>query len=178
MDQNIYTFHKFHSVFILPIKKNNYLRKKLLNIIKLEWKLILINEGSLTQVLHSLSGNKLKIQMFQKSNKYYKNIRSIWLEDSLYTKLIFARSMWMYKYINEINNKIKNKKPLGKSIIISQIDILRKIHEINYGYCQYLEYKFQSNIPIWGRKYTLYYNNKAYITVQEFFSPYIANFFK
>nr|YP_009397179.1 hypothetical protein [Thuretia quercifolia]ARW66365.1 hypothetical protein [Thuretia quercifolia] len=116
--------------------------------------------------------------MFQKSNTYNKNIRSIWLENSLYTKLMFAKSIWKFKYYNEIDTKITNNKPIGKSIILLQIDILKEIHEINYGYCKYLEDKFQTNIPIWGRKYTLYYNNKSYVTVQEFFSPYIKNFFR
>nr|YP_009397180.1 hypothetical protein [Thuretia quercifolia]ARW66366.1 hypothetical protein [Thuretia quercifolia] len=36
MNQYIYTFHKFHSIFILPTKKSINLRKKLLSTMIIE----------------------------------------------------------------------------------------------------------------------------------------------
>jgi len=181
MDNYIYTFHKFHSIFILPEHKVVKFKTKSTILMPIEWQLILMNEGSFTQNLHSLTGQHLYIKMFQKfnntSSNQYRNIRCIWLENSIYTKLLFARSIWVLNYIDTIDKKVSNYSPLGISIIQSQIDIHKKTHEIYYGYCQYLEKKFQYNNPIWGRKYTLYYNNKSYVTIQEFFSPLIKNFF-
>ena len=181
MDNYIYTFHKFHYIYILPAYKIVKLKNISKFPIPLEWQLILINEGSLTQNLHALTGNTLNIKKYQNFSKIsihnHKNLRCIWLENSIYTKFLFARSIWILNYINNININVTTNLPLGKSIIKSEVEIYKKLHEIYYGYCQYLEEEFQKNTPMWGRKYTMYYNNKSSITIQEFFSPLIINFF-
>ena len=72
--------------------------------------------------------------------------------------------------------KLQNK-PIGQSLIESRIDIYKDIHEIYYGYCQHLENRFQINEPTWGRKYTIYCENRPLTTIQEIFSPQIVEFF-
>nr|YP_009295376.1 hypothetical chloroplast RF21 [Dasya binghamiae]AOH77388.1 hypothetical chloroplast RF21 [Dasya binghamiae] len=177
----IYTFYKFHYMFILPQEKIKYLTKNSCKFIPIEWQLILANEGSFTQILNSLSGKKIHINMLQKNHYTSKNmnkhIRCIWLENSIYTKFIFARSIWIFTYLDTIDNIIQANKPIGNSLINSQVDTYKNIHEIYYGYSKDLEQKFQNHQPLWGRKYTLYYKNKSSVTIQEFFSPYIINFF-
>jgi len=181
MESYIYSFYKFHSIFILSEYKITKLKKKLKYIIPIEWQIILINEGSFTQNLCCLTGKYPSIKIYEKftnlSNNNYKNIRCIWLENSIYTKLLFARSIWILNDTNNANININNYLPLGKSIIESKVDIKKKIHEIYYGHCEYLEKQLNYNKPLWGRKYTLYYNEKSYIRVQEFFSPFINKLF-
>nr|YP_009398402.1 hypothetical protein [Lophocladia kuetzingii]ARW67588.1 hypothetical protein [Lophocladia kuetzingii] len=181
MDFNIYTFNEFHSICNLPIYKIEKLNKKLLNLIPIQIKLLLINEGSLTKNVEYLSGKITKIFTMQKENRKSKiNIRCVWLETSIYTRLIFARSLWCIIYKNTMGKENNIDKPIGKLYIKHQVDIYKDIHEIYYGYCQNIEKCYQTqikNTPMWGRKYSLYYENESYIIIQEFFSPYIINLF-
>nr|YP_009332761.1 hypothetical chloroplast RF21 [Membranoptera weeksiae]YP_009332978.1 hypothetical chloroplast RF21 [Membranoptera tenuis]AHZ94772.1 hypothetical chloroplast RF21 [Membranoptera weeksiae]AKL79234.1 hypothetical chloroplast RF21 [Membranoptera tenuis] len=183
MSIHIYTFYRFHSILILPQKKIKYLNSKLSNLIPFEWKLILMNEGSFTQSLYFLNNKKINIKMCQKinntSSKLNKNIRCVWLENTVYTKFIFARSIWLVRYINNIKYPVINNQPIGTSLIESQIDIYKHIHEIYYGYSKEIEKQLTkvSIKALWGRKYTLYYNHISYVTIQEFFSPGIFNLF-
>nr|YP_009295835.1 hypothetical protein Schim_089 [Schimmelmannia schousboei]AOM64770.1 hypothetical protein Schim_089 [Schimmelmannia schousboei] len=174
---NIYTFYTFHFIFSLPVNKN-YSYKNLSSIIPTEWQLILMNDGSFTQNLHSLTGKHININISQtlnaRSNNKKKNRRVIWLEDEINNKFISARSLWILQSNN--NQYIKTNKPVGQSFIESKADIYKEINEIYYGYCTYLEQKFNSKNPIWGRKYTLYYNQQSYAIIQEFFSPQLINF--
>nr|YP_009391801.1 hypothetical protein [Acrosorium ciliolatum]ARW59945.1 hypothetical protein [Acrosorium ciliolatum] len=183
MNLYIYTFHQFYPFFILPNSdiKLNYYNTEIKQLISVKWQLILTNEGSFTKALNALTGKKIKVKMSQKYNYKSKhinrNIRCVWLENSLYTKLTFARSLWLFIYSNDINIELIKNKPIGNSFIENKIDIYRNIHEIYYGYSEYLEKNFIINQGIWGRKYTLYYNYNSYITIQEFFSPYIMTLF-
>lgn len=67
---------------------------------------------------------------------------------------------------------------MGLSFIEKQTDIRREVHEIYYGYSAYLERQFNNNCGIWGRKYTLYHQDKPIILMQEFFSPKLSISFK
>lgn len=183
MNLYIYTFHQFYPFCILPINKIrlDYSNTKIKELISVKWQLILTNEGSFTKALNALTGKKITIKMTQKYNYKSKditrNIRCVWLENSLYTKLTFARSLWLFIYTNEISVELVKKQPIGNSFTHNKIDIYRNIHELYYGYSEYLEKNFMINQAIWGRKYTLYYNYNSYITIQEFFSPDIMNLF-
>lgn len=183
MNLYIYTFHRFHPFFILNInnKQLNYSNTKINKLISIKWQLILKNEGSFTKALNALTGKKIKVKMSQKYNYKCKNIsrniRCVWLENSLYTKLIFARSLWLFIYNNNINIELIKNRPVGNSFIEHEIDIYRNIHELYYGYSEYLEKNFIRHQAIWGRKYTLYYSYNSYVIIQEFFSPYIVSLF-
>nr|YP_009395940.1 hypothetical protein [Dasya naccarioides]ARW65126.1 hypothetical protein [Dasya naccarioides] len=181
MKIHIHTFDLFHYLLVIPYKEINYSNKKFYPRIPSKWQLILTNEGSFTQIIKNLSGYKINIRVVEKKtrtiNNVHKNIRCVWLENSIYTKYLFARSIWLFKYLDNINCNIEGNLPIGNSLINSQTDIYKHIHEIYYGYSKNLEKKFRICKPIWGRKYTLYYKNKSFITIQEFFSPLIINFF-
>lgn len=183
MNLHIYALHQFHPIVILNIKiiKEYSLDERITKYIPIKWQIILTNEGSFTKILHGLTGQQIKVKMSQKYNYKAKNIkrniRCVWLETYIYTKLTFARSIWIFIDQNIINIKLMKNKPIGKALIDNKIDIYKNIHEIYYGYCKYLEKQFIVNQLIWARKYTLYYNYTSYLTVQEFFSPYIKNFF-
>nr|YP_009393668.1 hypothetical protein [Caloglossa beccarii]ARW62230.1 hypothetical protein [Caloglossa beccarii] len=175
-------FYTFHCIFMLSTNKKQLFHNKLSHLIPIHWQIILFNEGSLTEILNYLNGKKTIFQMYQKNNYTLRNnryLRCIWIESCLYTKMIFAQSLWQFKYTN--NSKQKNKLeyniPVGKLIINTEVDIYKQIHEIYYGYSIELENKLNYHKAIWGRKYTLYYNHKLFITIQEFFSPNITNFF-
>ena len=176
---NSYTFNY---VFIISISKQQYFFYRLSHLIPIQWQIILLNDGSLTEVLNYLNEKQITFNMFQKNNYAINNnryLRYIWMEDNIYTKMMFAESLWQFKYIN--NNKeedtLKYNIPIGKLIINTKVDIYKKIHEIYYGYSIKLENKLNYHQPIWGRKYTLYYKNQLFITIKEFFSPGIINYF-
>lgn len=175
-------FNQFHYTFILSNNKQKNFYNKLSHFIPINWQIILFNEGSLTEILNYLNGKSVILKMHQNKNNTYQNnryIRSIWIENSLYNKMIFARSIWQFKYINynKQEDQLNYNIPIGKSIINNKMDVYKQIHEIYYGYSIELENKFNYNRGIWGRKYTLHYNNILFITIQEFFSPNIINFF-
>nr|ARW68247.1 hypothetical protein [Chondria sp. (in: red algae)] len=178
MNFNIYTFYKFNYICILPLIKVNKLSK--LPNIKINIILILISEGSLTRSIEYLTKNIVYIQKSQKEdyklNFQERKIRSVWMGTYLYTQLTFARSLWITIY----NKKIKiinqlSKLPIGKSFIKYELDILKTIHELYYGYNQFIDKSYIQHRPIWGRKYTIHYKNKYYITIQEFFSHEIID---
>nr|QCI08730.1 hypothetical protein [Sphondylothamnion multifidum] len=179
---HINILHPFHKIFTIRIDDKNYNKIYSKTDIPIEWQMILINEGSFTKNLHCLTNKKTSIIMQQKYNhNFYKtttrNIRCVWLENSIYTKLTFARSLWMFTYKDSIYKQLNINQPIGQLLIESKIDIYKQIQEIYFGYCQYLEQSFDIAEPIWGRRYILYYNYKAYAIIQEFFSPNIINFF-
>lgn len=177
----IHTFYKFHAICIIPIYKITYKNNKFNKFCPKPWQLILTNEGSLTKSLNYLTGQVIQINTLQKkyiSNKIIqRSIRCVWLETSIYTKLIFARSLWILLCNHNIYNPVNTNKPIGFSLIENKIDTYKQIHEIYYGYCERLEKHFELKTATWGRKYTLHYLNKSSITIQEFFSPDIINFF-
>nr|YP_009397387.1 hypothetical protein [Dasyclonium flaccidum]ARW66573.1 hypothetical protein [Dasyclonium flaccidum] len=175
MNLYIYTFYNFHAICIIPINKIEEKANKLIDFIPVKWQLILTNNGSFTQALTYLTNQIIDIKMLQNKHKTNKrHIRCVWLGAEIYTKLTFARSLWLLTLDNQT---IKTDKPIGKSFIKHKIDIYKKIHEIYYGYSQNFEKSFSLNKPLWGRKYTLYYKNKSSVTIQEFFSPDILYFF-
>lgn len=174
-------FHQFQYIFILPINEQKHIKQKLNNLVPTELQFILLNEGSLTKILNYINIKPVTLKKSQKTNetlKNYRYLRYIYIENCLYIKLIFARSLWQFKYKNHrIKRKqLENHIPIGILIIKYDIDIYKKIHEIYYGYCVQLENRLHCNQPLWGRKYTLYYNHESFITIQEFFSPHIINF--
>nr|YP_009398201.1 hypothetical protein [Thaumatella adunca]ARW67387.1 hypothetical protein [Thaumatella adunca] len=172
---------KYHSICILPINRIKYLTNKLPESIMIQVKLILINDGSYTRTIQYITSHTTKIKIsqkyYKKSVKINRQIRCVWLETSMYTKLTFARSLWTLISNNIYRETIKNKSPIGQSFIENQIDIYKDLHEIYYSYCKDLEKTLKFRDPIWGRKYTLYYKNQSYVTIQEFFSPKIIDFF-
>nr|ARW63673.1 hypothetical protein [Chondria sp. (in: red algae)] len=173
MNFNIHTFYKFHCICILPLTKIN----KLPELKKTTLDIILISEGSLTRSIEYLTSNTVYIQKSEKEN--YKlsfqkqKMRSVWMGTCIYSQLTFARSLWMT--IDKKRSGFTSKLPIGKSFIKHRLDIHKTIHELYYGYGQLMNIPHMYKQPIWGRKYTLYYKDKYYITIQEFFSPEIIN---
>nr|YP_009396757.1 hypothetical protein [Ophidocladus simpliciusculus]ARW65943.1 hypothetical protein [Ophidocladus simpliciusculus] len=170
-----------HIVCTIPINKFKYLINKVPELLPVQLQIILINEGSFTRTLKYLTSQIIKVKTSQKEQNIKTNtirkIRCVWLETSIYTKLLFARSLWYLIYKNRQLQNIKSQLPIGQSFIEHQIDIHKKIHEIHYGYCEELERTLKSKEPLWGRKYTLYYKDKSYLTIQEIFSQKITIFF-
>nr|QCI04798.1 hypothetical protein [Bornetia secundiflora] len=180
---HINTILSFHPIWIISLNQTSNTNINFKQLIPIQWQLVLINEGSFTQNLNCLTGMKTQIIIQQKfnfsqsHNKNIRNIRCIWLETSIYTKLTFARSLWFFTGIDQIYVKLNQKKPIGNLFIKSQADIHKFVQEIYYGYCKYLEKSFNIPRPIWGRKCLLYYQGQTYAIIQEFFSPYILHFF-
>lgn len=124
-------------------------------------KLIQYKVNSLTNI-KSLQRNELSLE---------KKLRYVWLKNSLYTNITFARSLWHLIDKNNIIENMKNNNPIGLSLIKYQIDINKKVHEIYYCYCKEFENILKIKKPIWGRKYTIINSNNFNIIIQEFFSP-------
>nr|YP_010904220.1 hypothetical protein REQ04_pgp156 [Catenella fusiformis]WCH57471.1 hypothetical protein [Catenella fusiformis] len=171
----IFSHKNFHKQLILQAQHtscyhfNYYIPK--------EWQLILMNDGSLTQSLTSLTGELANLKVVEEySYKLIDNIRKtrqVWLEDYKSNKLALAESLWP----SPKKNQLSNHKPIGQSFIEYQFDIYKDIHEIYYGYCSYLENIFNCQGPIWGRKYTIYYQKKRLATLREIFAPEVIDFF-
>ena len=130
----IHTFYKFHYIIILSKSKLLSLSEKANRFIPIEWQLILINEGSFTQITNYLDGCQAKLYMLQKnnntSNNINRHIRCIWLENFLYTKLVFARSIWLFTYLDKHDYNIKKNQPIGNLLINAQTDIYKKLINI------------------------------------------------
>ena len=179
---DISIFQTFHYTVIIPISYHPFITYHIKHEIPAEWQMILMNEGSFTQNLNYLHNQTIFIDMQQKSyqkvtNNHLTTLRCVWLENSIYTKLTFARSLWKMIPQNNLSYKLKQSKPIGNLLIANQSDIYKNIIEIYYGYCINLEKSFDNNLAIWGRKYVLYYNHNTYAIIQEFFSPNISSFF-
>ena len=131
-------------------------------------KIVALNEGSHTKFIGYKYNCITKLKILQKSQK---KIRYVWLRDSLYTNITFARSIWYVIDNEKFNINICHNKPIGLSFTKNRIDIHRNIYEIYYCYSHEFQKIFGFNKCIWGRKYIIY-NFKNYSTViQEFFSP-------
>nr|QOS04669.1 hypothetical protein [Sarcopeltis skottsbergii] len=177
-NMNINFQYQFHKVLFLPVNKKNYHKN---NFIPISWELLLKSDGSFTQDLNSLTGQLIQVEILSLYNNIkVKNdytIREVWIKDQQGNKLAFAKSIWPRSMKKHLLVNLPTNQPIGQSLIQFKIDIHKDIHEIFYGYCQYLEKHFNYNGPMWGRKYTLYYENKKLATVQEIFSPQILKLF-
>nr|YP_009774136.1 conserved hypothetical plastid protein [Caulacanthus okamurae]QIZ74753.1 conserved hypothetical plastid protein [Caulacanthus okamurae] len=169
---NIDTRYNFHKLLSINMRHQ---ARNLTTIIPKEWLLILVNDGSFTETLTYLTGKKISIEIVkQHSLKKICTTREIWLQNNKNVKLAFAKSFLPLSKVIELYNN----KPIGQSLIEHKTDIYKDIHEIYYGYCQYLENRFDCKGPLWGRKYTIYYNETRLVTLQEIFAPKIINFLK
>lgn len=130
--------------------------------------LILINNGSLTQNLNSITGQKIYIHLIKQQIKNNRQIiRKVWIKKNT-KKLAFAESCWNQQKI-DIMKFIANQ-PIGQSIILDETDIYKEIEYIQYGYYYYLEKTFQIKTPLWHRQYTIWLDKKTLTVIQEFFS--------
>lgn len=128
--------------------------------------LILINNGSLTQNLNSITGQKIYIHLIKQQTRNSRQvIRKVWIKKNT-KKLAFAESCW---YQQNLIKLIVNQ-PVGQSIILNETDIYKEIEYIQYGYYHYLEQIFQIKTPLWHRQYTIWLDKKALTVIQEFFS--------
>ena len=170
--------YKFNKVLFLPLSKYIYYSNNFLPIV---WDLLLKSDGSFTQNLNSLTGQIIQVEILSLYNNFKIcnncTIREVWIKDQQGNKLAFAKSLWPNKIQNKLLVNLPVNQPIGQSLIQFKIDIYKDIHEIYYGYCQYLEENFHHKGPMWGRKYTLYYEDKQVATIQEIFSPQILKLF-
>ena len=178
---NINNIQSFHPIFKLKWYNNYTKQTKINKYIPIEWQFLIMNNGSLTQNLNSLLTNKITLEMCQKYNitinNKFTNIRIVWLENYINKKLTFAQSIWIINTLNNTYKHILNTKPIGYSLIKFEIDIYKDLQEISCGYCYNLENIFQTSETIWSRKYKIYYNYNSYVTIEEFFTPKLVNFF-
>lgn len=174
---NIQLIQNFNPILKIKIQKSDATLNK---IIPNEWLFILMNTGSFTQNLNSLLVTDIKINICQKYNKNQSkkltNTRTIWLKSYDNNKFAFAQSRWIIKNNYENCLDLIKNKPIGQSFISNEIDLHKNLEEIYCGYCYTLEKYFQSKQLIWGRKYTVLYNETSFITIQEYFSPELTKF--
>lgn len=132
------------------------------------FQLILINNGSLTQNLNSITGNEITIDLINEQIKdNHEIIRKVWLKSKL-KKIAFAISCWQENRKNITT--ITPDQPIGQSMIINENDIYKDIKHITYGYSYHLEDILQIKEPLWNRKYEIWSNKKVVAIVEEFFS--------
>lgn len=172
--------HPLNHAYNMRLNSTDLFSSQAIRFIPTEWRLILLNSGSFTQNLNSLTGYKVKACMAKIKNKQIikqQKLRSVYLANYWGEKLAFARSLWEIEIEHKTNIILIGDKPMGQSLIEHQTDIYKDVHEIYWTYSACLEHKFKSVGPIWGRKYTLYCQDRPFVTIQEFFSPCLINLF-
>lgn len=170
----------FHPVYTIRYNQIKNQQKQIDRYIPPKWQFILTNSGSFTQNLNSLFKDKITIEMRQKyqynSQKKLLNIRNTWLIKNNITLTTFAQSIWSINNNYNLYNKILNKQPIGYSLIDTEIDIHKHLQEIYCGYSNTLEESFEQQNIIWGRKYKVYYPNKSFVIMKEYFMPQIIEY--
>nr|ARW69268.1 hypothetical protein [Polysiphonia sp.] len=155
-------------------------KNKTLKSINNQLKFITINEGSHTRIIQYLYKYKVIIKLLEQKEQVFKHskrkIRYVWLETSIYTKMTFARSLWLIQQNKVSHEQLTREQPIGQSFIHQKIDIKKNINEIYYCYDKNFEYKSQHKGIIWGRKYTLSLEYTSYIIIQEFFPSNLIHF--
>lgn len=177
---NLNNIKFFHPICIIKLNQIYKINQKIKKNIPKEWLFIILNNGSFTQNLNSLLVNKTTIEMSQKYqllNDKFHNIRIVWLENYINNNLTFAQSIWAINKKNHIYKSILNKHPIGNGLIELEVDIYKNLQEIYCGYSYDLENTFQNTQLIWGRKYKIYYTDNSYVTIEEFFTPKLIDFF-
>nr|ARW68651.1 hypothetical protein [Palisada sp.] len=173
MNFYIYTFHKFYPTFVLDINKLKKCKSLLSYINTVETQVGSISLGSLTRYFKYLTSQKIYINKLQIKNYELvlesRKIRCIWINKYLYSQLTLARSLWITIRTKTHQFGKLSLLPIGISVINEKMDIHRVTHEIYYGYCKKIELLTQNTKSTFGRKCTLYYKNRYYITIQEFF---------
>lgn len=137
-----------------------------------KWQLVLLSDGSFTQNLNSIIGQKININLIRQhliNNNQV--IRQVWIEDLYKNKMAFAESYWEKNEIKQ--SKLSHFRPIGKSMINDELDISKKIHNINYGYNFFIEKTLAIKHPILSKEYIIQYNNKPLTTIKEFFSSHL-----
>ena len=144
-------------------------------IIPIEWRLVIIGQGSLTQNSNSITGEKTYIHLISQKTRinkqnYLKNniTRQVWIKNKKEKKLVFAESHWNQS--NAFFTHLTSKQAIGKSLIEFEMDFYKEIHQIQYGYSYILWKAFETEAPIWSRKYTIWHDYKPLVTIKEFFS--------
>ena len=145
-----------------------------LNLIPLEYQLIVTSNGSLTQNLNCITTKNINILLVkQKTIEHYhkdnKNniLREVWLQDEENNKLVFAQSFW--KKCIQICQSLQKTQGIGKLLIESEIDIYKEMKEISYGYLFDLELMFETQKLIWSRQYISWHKQEELTIVKEFF---------
>lgn len=162
------------------MKPKYQIYQKINKYIPKEWLFLILNNGSFTQNLNSLFMNQTIIEMSQKYqliNDQFNNIRIVWLENYINNHLTFAQSIWIINKKDHVYKKILNKRPIGETLIKLEIDMYKNLQEIYCGYSYDLENIFQKTELIWGRKYKIYYAENSCVTIEEFFTPALIDFF-
>ena len=179
---NINNIPSFHPILKMKWHSQDKIRNKINKYIAVKWQFIIMNNGSLTQNLNSLLIHKTTIEMSQKYNvklnhNKLRNIRIVWLENYIDDKLTFARSIWIMNHKENQYKQVLSNKPIGSSLISLEIDMCKNLEEIYCGYCHDLENVFHKSQLIWGRKYKIAYSNNSYVTIEEYFTPKLIEFF-
>nr|YP_010865328.1 hypothetical protein QQR83_pgp046 [Campylaephora boydenii]WGT74120.1 hypothetical protein [Campylaephora boydenii] len=179
---NINNITSFHPILKIKLHSKHKIQAKINKYIPTEWQFIMMNNGSLTQNLNSLLINTTTIEMCQKynlifNNHAFTNIRIVWLENYINQNLTFAQSIWVMNTKNNQYKQILSAKPIGYSLINFEIDIYKDLEEIYCGYCYNLENIFHESKLMWGRKYKINYSKNSYITIEEYFTPKLIEFF-
>nr|YP_009314884.1 Hypothetical protein ycf21 [Scinaia undulata]SCW23339.1 Hypothetical protein ycf21 [Scinaia undulata] len=155
--------------------------------IPIEWRAILVSDGSFTRNAAILHQQNINIQLIKQEEIFSSNImnsasglqyeekttRFVWLINEE-KKIAFAKS---YRIINNKSksNIFREHTPIGRHLIHSEKNAYRELNSIYLGYCEELEKYFHGQGPLWGRSYTIHLERMLTITIDEIFSPSLIN---
>nr|AYR06329.1 hypothetical protein [Renouxia sp.] len=162
-----------HFISFYIINRSN-LSKNLHNI-PITWRLIIIGQGSFTQNLNSITGEKIYVELVSQKVKINRlnpltnhTIRRVWIKNKQGNKLAFAESYWNQS--DRFFANLTSEQPIGKSLIEFETDFYKEIQQIEYGHSYLLEKAFRTQEPIWSRKYSIWHDSRPIATIREFFS--------
>ena len=80
--------------------------------------------------------------------------------------------MFAISYWTKNTNQISIYQPIGQIIIKNEIDIFRKIAQLNYGYCYNIEKQLLITKAICYRESIMYHKDKYLNLIEEFIALY------
>lgn len=168
----------FIKIWDYSINGNLEKYKKLGLILPYELQVLMTSDGSLTRNNAIISNDQVTVDIIDEicyiktdtnqSIRHTNKKRFIWLVRN-HHKNVFAQSHW--QLIQGIEPFIDFNQPIGKELILSEVNIHRDLLNIYFGYCNLIEEKFNHTGPLWGRSYKINASSLSPIFIHEVFSP-------
>ena len=153
------------------------------------WQMLLLGNGSPTQHLKLLTGEKIKVDLIDMSNIGMNSDgapelihvvqgprlrRQVWLCTASGQRLVYAVSWWQ---ANQIGEYLRNLNiPIWESLSSRRMELYRDIWKIQYGRSSQLETEFDQKGNFWGRYYLFWYQERPLTLVYEVFSNYLTKY--
>jgi chorismate lyase len=153
------------------------------------WQILLLGDGSPTQHLKLLTGERTEVDVIDMSPIGSGNDaapaeiqaiaaprlrRQVWLRTASGQRLAYAASWWAAE---QVDNYLENRAlPIWESLSQLHTELYRDVRGIYYGNSSNLAQAFNYPGPFWGRHYLFWHGRKPLTLIYEVFSPYLTKY--